>query len=63
MREIIRWVLTSERQPAKRGYYTVAGAKSVKKKQYYWNGEYWVTPGHCPATGIYSWMEVDWDDD
>ena len=59
----VRWILTDERQPSKRGYYFVATAKSTREKSYYWNGDYWVTPGHCPAKGIYSWREEDWDDD
>ena len=54
---IIRWVLAEERQPTDSGYYTVATATKTQSKKYYWNGSYWVTPGHNPARGVYAWRE------
>ena len=53
------WVLTSERQPAERGYYHVATAKKVQPKKYFWNGAYWVTPGHSPTSAVYSWFDEE----
>lgn len=57
-----RWVLTSERQPDKSGHYEVCRAKGGPLHGYFWNGSYWVTPGHNPTDAVYSWFELDEED-
>ena len=51
------WVLTSERQPEKPGHYQICKAKGNPISGYYWNGGYWVTPGHNPTESVYSWLD------
>ena len=52
-----KWVVASERQPDKPGHYTICRAKGFPHRNYYWNGSYWVTPGHSPTEAVYSWLD------
>lgn len=50
--------------PEKRGYYSVIC--TIRNHlwvchRYFWNGGYWVTPGHSPAHNVKRYLEESWE--
>ena len=54
-----QWILTEDRQPTAPGDYLVKRRRGLRvyDDHLYWNGGYWITPGHSPTTAVHAWWD------